>query len=462
MSRELQQLVRQKIENLRPKLLDLSRRNPLIAAKLGTRSGSQVRVVDELPDVLFFKLNNRQQMEIVPLPPIEEDPRDESTDEFRSALANARLTDEEYLVAVQAVQQELEDYLDTTRQIERALKDRIRIALGLPARVSRAELNFAQHAKNNGISPSYELPKASGRDDHPGHSDDKIQTLLLPNDLERRLNGIVTKCRTWLQETGMNVLQVAYGFLEWSDGVQPETSFAPLILCQSQIERRRSQDGVRFMISGTGDEPEVNAVIAEKLRAEFGIEISKFSGTSVEDYMAEIGRLAPKNIVWRVRRQVAIGVFPSARMAMYKDLDTSEASFPESDIVKSLLAGSGSTASSPFAGEYEIDRPEIESKVPCLVMDADSSQFSTLVDLHDKKNVAVEGPPGTGKSQTIVNAIAAALAEGKKVLFVAEKLAALNVVKSRTRSGGARRISSALAGRALGQRTGDPVDHRSP
>ena len=64
-------------------------------------------------------------------------------------------------------------------------------------------------------------------------------------------------------------------------------------------------------------------------------------------------------------------------------------------------------------------------------MDADSSQFSALVDIGEGKNLAIEGPPGTGKSQTIVNAIAAALSEGKKVLFVAEKLAALNVVKAR-------------------------------
>jgi hypothetical protein len=147
--------------------------------------------------------------------------------------------------------------------------------------------------------------------------------------------------------------------------------------------------------------------------------------------MSEVGRLAPKYISWRVRRQVAIGVFPSARMAMYKDLDTRQQSFPRSDIVQALLAGSGATSSSPFADEYEVDLPEIEGKVPCVVMEADSSQFSTLVDVAEGKNVAVEGPPGTGKSQTIVNAIAAALADSKKVLFVAEKLAALNVVKSR-------------------------------
>jgi hypothetical protein len=118
-------------------------------------------------------------------------------------------------------------------------------------------------------------------------------------------------------------------------------------------------------------------------------------------------------------------------MAMYHDLDTKQTGFPQSEIVHSLLAGSDSAGSSPFADEYNVDEPDIERKVPWLVMDADSSQFSALADIGDGKNLAVEGPPGTGKSQTIVNAIAGALGSGKRVLFVAEKLAALNVVKSR-------------------------------
>ena len=77
------ELVRQKIENLRPKLLDLSRRNPLIATKLSPRSNSHIRAVDELPDVLFYKLNNGQELHLIPLPAIEDDPRDEQTIEFR-------------------------------------------------------------------------------------------------------------------------------------------------------------------------------------------------------------------------------------------------------------------------------------------------------------------------------------------------------------------------------------------
>src|SRR5690606_23135180 len=83
------------------------------------------------------------------------------------------------------------------------------------------------------------------------------------------------------------------------------------------------------------------------------------------------------------------------------------------------------------ADEHNVDDPAIEAKAPYLVLDADSSQFSTIVDVADGKNLSVEGPPGTGKSQTIVNTIANALSQGKKVLFVAEKMAALEVVKAR-------------------------------
>ncbi|MFG1384518.1 DUF4011 domain-containing protein [Xanthobacter versatilis] len=428
---ELQELVRDKIENLRPKLLDLSRLNPLLSTKLSPRYNSHVRVVDELPDVLFYKLNNGQEMRLVPLPEIDEDPRDENTKSFRNVLANARLTDEAYLNGLESIDRDADDYLDRTRQTERALKDRLRADLGMEARLRRADVNLAQHARNNGITPSYDLPEPDRNVENERHTDDDIQTLLLPKDLERKLGNISSKCRTWMQETGINVLHITYGFLEWAEPSQSETSYAPLILCSAQIDKKRTPQGIEFRIAGTGDEPEINAVLSEKLRLEFGIELPSFEGASVEEYLSTVAQIAPRNILWKVRRQVAIGVFPSARMAMYHDIDPKHPTFPDSEIVRLLLGGSNSDSASPFADEYNVDEPAIERSVPCVVMDADSSQFSTLVDIANGKNLAVEGPPGTGKSQTIVNAIAAALAEGKKVLFVAEKLAALNVVRAR-------------------------------
>src|SRR5207244_4057557 len=83
------------------------------------------------------------------------------------------------------------------------------------------------------------------------------------------------------------------------------------------------------------------------------------------------------------------------------------------------------------AEEYSIDEPELERRVPVLIRDADSSQHSALVDALEGKNLVIEGPPGTRKSQTITNLIAVALAQGKTVLFISEKLAALEVVRRR-------------------------------
>ena len=119
-------------------------------------------------------------------------------------------------------------------------------------------------------------------------------------------------------------------------------------------------------------------------------------------------------------------------MAMYLDLDTAKSSFGAHPVIGDLFGSSGaSDGASPYGDEYDVDDPSIESKVSALVADADSSQFSVMVDVADGRSIAVEGPPGTGKSQTIVNTIASALSEGKRVLFVAEKMAALDVVKAR-------------------------------
>lgn len=427
----LVELVRTRIQSLRPKLLDLTRRNPLLATKFSTRSTSHVRVVDELPDVLFSQLTTGQRMRLVGLPPLDEDPRDELSREFQDALSNARLTDEEYLEGVKDIDQSSEEALELSRRAERTLRDRLRTVLGMKPRQTTEQISLVQHAKNNRISPSYDLPLPNEENEDGRHTDTDIQTLLLPDDLERKMNALTTKCRTWLQETGINVLHVAFGFLEWTENETSPVAYAPLVLLPVEIEKKKTRDGLEFSIVSQGDDPEANAVLAEKLRLEFGVKLPTFQGGSIEAYLEELSSVSPKSLNWRVRRQIALGVFPSARVAMYNDLDVMGGAFDGNRIVDRLLGHAPVADAPPFAEVYDNDSIEIERKVPCLVMDADSSQFSAIADVMNGVNLAVEGPPGTGKSQTIVNTIAAALEARKKVLFVAEKTAALNVVKAR-------------------------------
>lgn len=424
-------LLKDRIENLRVKLLDLSRRNPLVSARLGRRAGSFVQIVDEMPDVLLAKLAGGSSMRFVSLPSLDDDPRDEQTREFRNALSEARLVDEAYLEQLQQLDPDLEGALDRGEKIERDLKDRVRDRLGMLSRATRGDASLTQHAKNNHISPSFDLPLPKEEREDGRHTDNDIQTLLLPDELERKLNGITTKYRTWIQESGINVLHAAFGFLEWKEPNSDAVCFSPLVLLPVEFEKKRTREGLEFCVKGRGDEAETNLVLVEKLRHDFGIELPIYEGGSIEDYLELVAIAAPSNLNIRMRRQVVFGVFPSSRMAMYHDLDTSAATFEQNNILRAMLIGSGENPATPFEDEYEVDAPEVEQKVPHVVMDADSSQYSALVDLAEGRNIAVEGPPGTGKSQTIVNAIACALTAGKKVLFVAEKMAALDVVKSR-------------------------------
>ena len=141
-----------------------------------------------------------------------------------------------------------------------------------------------------------------------------------------------------------------------------------------------------------------------------------------------------------MRRFLTLGVFPFSKMAIYEDLDLN-AGWASADAVvghgsiRKLVASAGD-ADSPFGEEYPLDDPEIEATLPPLIYDADSSQHSAIIDVRKEQDLAIHGPPGTGKSQTITNIIGATLAVGQSVLFVAEKMAALDVVSDRLNKAG--------------------------
>ena len=427
---ELTKLLLAKIEGLRLRLLDASKRNPLVSAQLKPRSNSLVRIVDELPDVLAFNLTNNNKMKFLPLPALEQDPEDEATPSFLAAISAARLSDPTFIDAMEKVNANDDDSLEQVATLERSLKDQVRDSLGMQPHSSAAEITLVQHAKNNNISHSYDLPLPDKEHEDGRHRDDKIQTLLLPDQLERKMNALLTKGRTWIDESGINVMRAVFGFLEWKDP-NSDSAFAPLLLLPVEVQKKTSASGAIFWVSGIEEEIDINEVLTEKLKIDFDIKIPPYDKGSVEDYFKHVEECLAATPNFNVKRQVVFGVFPSSRMAMYADLDTDANSFDKNETVTKILLGSNDDEQSPFADEYMVDDPEVEKKVPLLVLDADSSQYSSLVDVADGKNIALEGPPGTGKSQTIVNAIAAAMGKGKKILFIAEKMAALNVVRSR-------------------------------
>ncbi|HEX5243635.1 MAG TPA: DUF4011 domain-containing protein [Tepidisphaeraceae bacterium] len=308
--------------------------------------------------------------------------------------------------------------------------------LGMPDRRLREQIDRLDWARQNGIDPSFDLPSASTQLKE-SHFDGDLQTLLFGEEMERTLSAVHDQTRSALQETGVNTLYLALGYLEWHEASEARTAmYAPLLLHPIDIERKIVGGKYRYSIGSLGEETEINITLSERLHQDFHRRLPSYSeGDTPDGYFQKVVEAIEGLPGWRVRRFAVVGHFAFARLAMFHDLEDSRwpggVGIIDTPIVAKLFAGSGTAESSLFAEEYEIDNPAIAVRVPLLITDADSSQISAIVDVMDRKDLAIKGPPGTGKSQTITNIVAAALANQKTVLFVAEKMAALNVVKDR-------------------------------
>jgi hypothetical protein len=433
-----EKVAQKRIGDLRRRLLDLSNGNRLLNYKFSNRGRRQIRLVDELPDELVRKLLDGKRLFFKALPELGDQPADEKSDEFILAFEQAKRSDEEYLTALKNLN---EDDDEPVRRIERALRDRLRKTLGMPDRRLPDQTSRADWAKRNGIEPGFDLP-AEEHPPKPSHLDDDIQTLLLPEEMERTLSGIHDQARMALQEKGVNTLYLALGYLEWYEAPSSQTPmYAPLLLHPVDIESKIQRGRYRYSIGSLGDETEVNITLSERLHQDFHRRLPTLDEDDTpERYFHKVTEAIEGMRGWRVRRFAVFGHFAFARLVMFQDLQDTRwpggIGIIGNPVIAELFAGAGTAAPAFFAEEYEVDQPAIAAKVPLLITDADSSQFSAIVDVMDGKNLAIKGPPGTGKSQTITNIIAAALARGKTVLFVAEKMAALNVVKDRLEKAG--------------------------
>lgn len=443
-------LVAQYLEKLRLRLLDLSGRNRLLNFNFSERSRTQVRLVDELPDQIFEKLEKGTALRIASLPEPPEHPTDEDDDAFRLLLETMRDADEEYMEAVASLDEADRDSEELQR-IERELRDKVREELGMSPRTDVKSLSKTEYAKRLDINPNYDLPTLQSEDGGKStHRDNDLQTLLYRNELERKLAGLREGARKSLQETGVNTLYLAFGMLEWYESDQSDKRLlAPLLLYPVTLERQLRSGQYYYKIRSFGQQPEENFSLRERLRQDYGIVLPTFTHSAdvdgeaadtPESYFKKVKDIIRDCSRWKVRRFLTLSLFSFGGIALYHDLNperwSEESSILKHPLVSSLLCGQEEVSPDVIAPDYEVDDPTIANKVPLLITDADASQFSAIVDAIDDKSLVIEGPPGTGKSQTITNLIAAALAKGKKVLFVAEKKAALEVVYNRLADAG--------------------------
>jgi very-short-patch-repair endonuclease len=426
-----------RVADLRMRLLDLKNSNRLLNFKFSERSRSHVRVIEASSDTIFANLVEGKRLAFRALPEKSDEPPDEESDQFLMSLEQARNSDSVYREELEALDDDPDG--EETRRIERRLKDRVRAQLGLQPLAEIKEMTLANFARLHDIDPQFDLPLLEkSKKQAIGH----LQLLMLPDQMERSLAGISAQARTALQEKGVNTLYVAFGYLEWYESESSEKPmFAPLLLHQIDIERKLVYSKYQYNIGSLGEEIDVNDTLSERLGHDFGLRLPAFEEDDTpEAYFSKLKKVIKGKSRWRIRHFVVVGHFAFARLVIYNDLDPKlwpgEVGIVGNPSILELFAGKdkGDKDGGFSADEYEVDNPTIASKVPLLITDADASQFSAIVDVMDGKNLALKGPPGTGKSQTITNVIAAALAKGKSVLFVAEKAAALNVVKERLNS----------------------------
>ncbi len=262
----------------------------------------------------------------------------------------------------------------------------------------------------------------------------KLAADLTPNELQRRLYYINNQAKTMLQEQGYNILYLAVGFLEWVDKSKPkQKNLAPLVLIPVSMERKKV--GESFNLEWTGEDIQTNISLKAKL-LEAGIELPDFEfkkyGEVIDHYIDKVKHATMRMEGWSVNYKIALGFFSFTKFVMYNDLNpdswASNVDLTKNELIQAIFNPAKNNVEA--FNEEDIDS-QLDYQTMYQVLDADSSQIAAIQDVKSGRNLVVEGPPGTGKSQTIVNLIAELLAEGKSVLFVSEKMAALDVVKDR-------------------------------
>lgn len=247
------------------------------------------------------------------------------------------------------------------------------------------------------------------------------------------IKNIEKKAREYIEETGVNVAYMAFGFIHWSESSSSNLTFrAPVLLVPIQLEQETAVSP--YYIKATEDDVIVNPTFAYKIDAEYGIKLPEYSDEGLTEYLKTVNRMVSR-LQWTVTSECKIGIFSFLKINMYRDLKDNAQRILENQTVRQLLGETNITRENEENSEngIQVSNPLIELH---SIVDADSSQMEAIEMAKSGKSFVLQGPPGTGKSQTISNIIAECLGDGKRVLFVSEKLAALNVVYDKLKQAG--------------------------
>lgn len=249
----------------------------------------------------------------------------------------------------------------------------------------------------------------------------------------KKLRALAYRARTILEETGANNLYLALGSLVWELEGKPLRS--PLILIPVSLKATARGGRYRIVLDEAGSSTP-NYCLIEKLRQVHGMTIPGLAEPAMDDsgidldgaFDATRSAIVERGLAYRVEPTADLAILQFAKFRLWKDLDENWETFASNPLVEHLVQTPAEAFADPIPGVANPDLDELAEQCP---IPADSSQLRAIHEAAAGRTFVLEGPPGTGKSQTITNLLAVAVAEGKRVLFLAEKRAALDVVRQR-------------------------------
>jgi len=268
--------------------------------------------------------------------------------------------------------------------------------------------------------------------------------------VSNRLAKTFKEAETHIEEKGVNILFLSIGMVKWREADVSEKFWrSPLILIPVEMNKTKKFDEEGndiYEIGYNEEEIEENHSLKAAFKDRFGIEFPSMPNwLNIEDekeievaynkWISKIRVIISNKKEWELQTDNhALSFFAFTKFFMYKDLDPikwfKDNVDPQLSLFKKVVDEGFGRGETLYGEEYNLDE-NLNPDKPVTVLDLDSSQAKVILEVQSGQSLVVEGPPGTGKSQTIANLLADAVYHGKKVLFVAEKMVALQVVKRR-------------------------------
>lgn len=265
----------------------------------------------------------------------------------------------------------------------------------------------------------------------------RICAVMHAEELEKTLKNIYRTTKASIEENGSNTLFLALGFLKWYESdLSEKPRYAPLIMIPVELVKSSHNKG--YLLRSRQEETQINITLIEYLRQIFELKIPSLDPLPEDEHGTDIPLVfnTIRNCIldkkrWNVVDTACLGQFSFGQFVMWSDLRNRANELMQNKVVAGLVDKKIAVEQE----EHPLTVNDLDNEIApddlAIPLSADSSQMLAIAEAAKGKSFVLHGPPGTGKSQTITNLIANALYHGKSVLFVAEKMAALNVVQNR-------------------------------